>query len=391
MKRGRPKGSKIKVEKKIVKKSEVSQPPTKSDYFAKLQSITGNEYLSLVEKGEVNEVKRYIDTGSYSMNALLSGKLQGGGIPEGRIIALAGEEATGKSFFTYQIEKEFLDANPSGGVFHFESEQHPEEIKRIMKERGLDTNRVFILPVATLQEFKVQATRIVNNVLKQDPLERRPMLIAEDSMGMLSTTKEAADAESGKDVRDMTRQQIVRGIFRVLTLKCAMAGITMVLTNHTYAVIGSMYPMKEMAGGGGIKYAASEIVFLSSSKEKASSDPTDVVGANIKCVLTKGRITREFKRVETQLDHARGLRRYSGLIDFAIAAGIWTAVDKKIKLHPGSKIDKGIFKSKINNEPEKYFTKEVMDKLDAWAATEFLYGSSGNALTETERVVVKEA
>jgi hypothetical protein len=31
----------------------------------------------------------------------------------------------------------------------------------------------------------------------------------------------------------------------------------MVVTNHTYDVVGSMFPTKEMGGGSGLKYAAS--------------------------------------------------------------------------------------------------------------------------------------
>ena len=30
----------------------------------------------------------------------------------------------------------------------------------------------------------------------------------------------------------------------------------MIVTNHTYDVVGSMFPTKEMGGGSGLKYAA---------------------------------------------------------------------------------------------------------------------------------------
>ena len=42
----------------------------------------------------------------------------------------------------------------------------------------------------------------------------------------------------------------------------------MIMTNHTYDVIGSMFPQKEMGGGSGLKYAASTIIYLSKRKEK---------------------------------------------------------------------------------------------------------------------------
>jgi len=54
----------------------------------------------------------------------------------------------------------------------------------------------------------------------------------------------------------------------VLTLKLGKAKVPMVVTNHTYDVVGSMFPQKEMGGGSGLKYAASSIVYLSKKKEK---------------------------------------------------------------------------------------------------------------------------
>ena len=52
------------------------------------------------------------------------------------------------------------------------------------------------------------------------------------------------DTAAGKETRDMTRSQIVKSTFRVLTLKLGKAGVPMIMTNHTYDVIGSMYPTK---------------------------------------------------------------------------------------------------------------------------------------------------
>ena len=77
-----------------------------------------------------------------------------------------------------------------------------------------------------------------------------------DSLGMLSTTKEVDDTADGKETRDMTRAQVLKAAFRVLTLKLGKAKVPMIVTNHTYDVVGSMFPTKEMGGGSGLKYAA---------------------------------------------------------------------------------------------------------------------------------------
>ena len=72
-----------------------------------------------------------------------------------------------------------------------------------------------------------------------------------DSLGMLSTEKEIKDALDDKQVRDMTKSQLVKGAFRMLTLKLGQANIPLIVTNHTYDVIGSYIPTKEMGGGSG--------------------------------------------------------------------------------------------------------------------------------------------
>ena len=47
----------------------------------------------------------------------------------------------------------------------------------------------------------------------------------------------------------MTKSQLVKGAFRMLTLKLGQANIPLIVTNHTYDVIGSYVPTKEMGGG----------------------------------------------------------------------------------------------------------------------------------------------
>ena len=93
--------------------------------------------------------------------------------------------------------------------------------------------------------------------METDESERPPMMFCLDSLNMLSTTKEIEDTAAGKETRDMTRAQVVKGAFRVLTLKLGRAKVPMIVTNHTYDVIESMFPQKEMGGGSGLKYAAS--------------------------------------------------------------------------------------------------------------------------------------
>ena len=334
-----------------------------SDFLKDIIKETGNEYASLVSDGvEAGDVDTFIDTGSYIFNALLSGSIYGG-LPANKITALAGESATGKTFFLMGIVKNFLDSNPDAGVIYFESES--AITKQMVIDRGIDPARMVILPVTTVQEFRTQSLKVLDSYLIKS--DKRPMLMCLDSLGMLSTTKEVEDTSEGKETRDMTRAQVLKAAFRVLTLKLGKAKIPMVITNHTYDVVGSMFPTKEMGGGSGLKYAASSIVYLSKKKEK---DGTEVIGNIIHCKNHKSRLTQENKMVDVRLTYNKGLDKYYGLLDLALKYGMFKQVSTRIELPDGTKQ----YAKTINNEPEKYFTKDVMDLLEEASAKEFRYG-----------------
>lgn len=340
-------------------------------FFQDIAKTAGNEYAALVADGvDAGDVDSFIDTGSYIFNALLSGSLYGG-LPSNKITAIAGESATGKTFFVMGMVKNFLDSNPNAGVLYFESES--AITKQMVIDRGIDPSRMVILPVTTVQEFRTQTIKILDKYM--DQVEKQPMMLCLDSLGMLSTTKEIEDTSDGKETRDMTRAQVVRAAFRVLTLKLGRAKVPMVITNHTYDVIGSMFPTKEMAGGGGIRYAASSIIYLSKKKEK---EGTEVIGNIIHCKNAKSRMTIENKQVDVRLSYNKGLDRYYGLLDLALKYGIFKQVSTRIELPDGTKT----FGKTINNDPEKFFTEEIMKQLDECAKKEFRYGNQVDSKSE---------
>jgi len=329
---------------------------------------SGNKFASIVEDGiEGADVAGFVDTGSYAFNALLSGSLYGG-VADNKIIALAGESATGKTYFTLGIVAQFLKNNPEGMVLYFDSEQ--AVTSDMFEGRGVDAKRVAVFPVATIEEFKTQCVTIVDKVLEMDESDRKPMMIVLDSLGMLSTEKEVNDSAEGKSVRDMTRLQGVKATFRVLTMKLGKARIPLVMTNHTYDVIGAYVPTKEMGGGSGLKYAASTIVYLSKKKEKNADG--DVVGNIIHCKLYKSRLTKENQQVDVQLNYDTGLNRYYGLTEIALNHGIFKKVSTRIELPDGTTA----FEKNINENPQKYFTDDVMKRLEDAVAKEFKYGSA---------------
>ena len=327
---------------------------------------SGNEFAGLVSDGvAAGDITNYVDTGSYIFNALVSGSLFGG-LPSNKVTALAGESSTGKTFFALSVVRNFLDSNPDGGVIYFETESAIS--REMIESRGIDSQRMVLFPVATIEEFRTQACRIVDKYMKEPKDKRQPMMFVLDSLGMLSTSKEMEDISNDKQVRDMTKSQLIKGAFRVLTLKLGQASIPMIVTNHTYDVIGSYVPAKEMGGGTGLKYAASTIIYLGKKKEK---DGTELVGNIIKCEAKKSRLTKEGSKIETRLFFdERGLDKYYGLLELGEQYGVFQRVGNRIKVG-----ESNVYPKSILANPEKYFTDEVMAKLEEAARQEFSYGN----------------
>ena len=342
-------------------------------FIKDLVKASGNEYAGVVSDGvNAGDVDSFVDSGSYIFNALLSGSLYGG-LPKNKITAIAGESATGKTFFALGMVKQFLEDNPESAVIYFESESAIS--KSMIEERGIDSDRIVIVPVVTVQEFRNQAINILDKYLDTPKDKRPPMMFCLDSLGMLSTTKEIEDTADGKETKDMTRAQITTGAFRVLTLKLGRAGVPMNVTNHTYDEIGSMFPQKEMGGGSGLKYAASSIIYLSKRKEK---EGTEIIGNIIHCKNAKSRLTVENRVVDVRLTYDKGLDRYYGLLDMALASGVFQKQSTRVLL-PNGKTE---FGKTINNNPEKYFTDDVMERLEKVANNYFKYGSDNESRTD---------
>jgi RecA/RadA recombinase len=326
----------------------------------------------LSDGGNSSEFSETIDTGSYILNAALSGSLYGG-VPNNKITAFAGESATGKTFFVLGVLKQFLNDNPTGGVIYFDTEA--AVTKSMMETRGIDTKRVVISEPSSIEEFRTNATRILTNYIDSD--EKQPMMMVLDSLGMLSSAKELEDVESGKQARDMTKSQLLRGTFRVLSLKLAKANVPLLVTNHVYDVIGAYIPTKEISGGSGLKYAASSIAMLGKKKDR---DGKDVVGNIIKVTMHKSRFTKEQSKIEVKLSFDKGLDRYYGLLDLAEKYEIIKKVSTRYELPDGRKV----FGKAINENPKEYFTDDIMHQLEIAASTEFLYGQPEIVVEEEE-------
>lgn len=341
-------------------------------FFRQLAKDIGDDSTYVADDGmHSSEFSKTIDTGSYILNALLSGSIFGG-VPDNKITGFAGESATGKTFFVLGIVKQYLDDNKDGGVVYYDTEA--AVTKDMMKERGIDTSRLLIVEKATVEEFRTHVSQLLDKYMATKT--RPPMMIVLDSLGQLSTKKEIGDINEGKDARDMTRAQLIRGTFRALSLKIAKAKVPMIVTNHVADQIGAYVPTKVMGGGSGLRYAASQIIFLSKKKER---EGTEVVGNFIHCKTEKSRFTKENQMVDVKLSYSYGLDRYYGLLELGEDYGIIKRIGNRYEFPNGDKA----FLKNIMKVPQDFFTPEVLKLLDDAAGKRFKYGK-GDRYTEIE-------
>jgi len=334
------------------------------DFLTEIVKEIGDDYTKLAS--DIDDTERYVDTGSYIFNALVSGSIFGG-VSGNKITAIAGESSTGKTFFSLAVVKNFLDSNPDGYCLYFDTEAAVN--KSLLASRGLDLDRVVVVNVVTVEEFRSKALKAVDLYMKKSAEDRKPCMFVLDSLGMLSTEKEITDTLNDKQVRDMTKSQLIKGAFRMLTLKLGQANIPMIVTNHTYDVIGAYVPTKEMGGGSGLKYAASTIIHLSKKKEK---DGTEIVGNLIKAKTAKSRLSKENQDVTVRLYYdERGLDRYFGLLELGEIGGLWKNVAGRYEID-----GKKVYAKAILKDPDTYFTPEVMEKLDVIAQQTYSYGAN---------------
>ena len=143
------------------------------DFLKEVVKEIGDEYTQVAS--DIQENERFIDTGSYIFNGLVSGSIFGG-VSSSRITAIAGESSTGKTYFSLAVVKNFLDNNPDGYCLYFDTEAAVN--KGLLESRGVDLSRLVVVNVVTIEEFRSKALRAVDIYLKSPEEERKPCMLS---------------------------------------------------------------------------------------------------------------------------------------------------------------------------------------------------------------------
>ena len=320
-------------------------------------------------------VKDWIDSGCYIFNALLSADIFKG-FASNKITCIAGEKATGKSWYCLQAVKAFLDKHENGMVVYYDSESTLS--KQMLDQRGIPSDRVVIDEVITIEEFGTKVKQLLDSYAEATKEERVPLMVVLDSLGQLTTEAEAENVAKGKNTRDMQKQQVIKKALRVCTVQAGKLDVPIFITAHTYKDIMSFIPQDVVAGGEALQYAASSIIILTKAKDKQG---TELVGNIITCKAYKSRFTKEGTKVKTRLRFDTGLDRYYGMLELAEAAGVWKKVGTRYDVD-----GKLTFGKTIEENPKEYFTDEVLNKINEYVKLTFNYGTSSSKTFDSEEM-----
>ena len=361
------------------KKKEVQSATTKSisghDFLKQIIKETKNEYASIVSEGTVYDTVSYIDLGNYLLNKQIGGDMFKGAAGN-TCCCFAGEEGVGKTYLILGIIKSFLNSHEDGIVTLFESEGAIK--KSTLEDRDIDTERVTLLPIGTIEEFKFQCNKVIDSYGEIPKAERPPLLIALDSLGMLSNNKEMGDTEAGEDKADMGgHAKRIKSTFRIIRQKLAKYNIPLFLTNHIFADPSSFVPSKKISGGSGIKYAADSILMLSKKKIKPGEESFEDGGIAVTCTVAKLRDTKPFTQIPFTINFNKGVTKYSGLFDFCLETGL--IVKTGIQYMFSSDVDDSenkFTKRAALSAPETIFTEDILKKLNELLDSVFAFGSA---------------
>ncbi len=245
------------------------------------------------------------------INVALSGSVDGGLAPG--LTVLAGPSKHFKTSFALLMAGAYLKKHADAVMLFYDSEFGSPQ--SYFEQFGIDTSRILHTPIANVEELKFDLIGQLEQIDRNDKV-----IIVIDSIGNLASKKELEDAINEKSVADMSRAKALKGLFRMSTPYLTMKNIPLIAVNHTYMEIG-LFPKAIVGGGTGIYYSADNIWILGRQQDKKG---TEIQGYHFVINVEKSRYVKEKSKIPITVSWDGGVRKYSGLLDCALAGGYVT-------------------------------------------------------------------
>lgn len=306
---------------------------------------------------------QHISTGLYALNGIISGNVNLG-ISADSIVALVGPSNSGKSLILAHLVKHAIEDGYE--VMLFDSER---SVSRAYYENiGCDVSKMFFTRVGSTLKFRNKAHDIIQEFYANaGPKDK--LFVGLDSLGNLASEKEMADVEKGKTASDQgNNAKMQNSAFRVISALAGDFNFPWVFTNHVYAPIGDLFAQRStIAGGGKGIYNSNTIIYCDRLVNKEEVEDAlgkkkkIQIGIKIKATTVKNRLYPEEKSVYLDLRYDSGVNKYSGLLQFAIRAGV---IENKSRGFLVTATGKTVFEKNLYT-PE-IFNEAALEKINEW-------------------------
>jgi len=336
-----------------------------------------NPFATYLNDNTLSRVEGWVDTGSYVLNAIVSGSIHGG-IPKGRVTMLAGESMTGKSLFVQKILANAQKAGLIPVIFDTENAVDGEGAARL----GLDITKVKYVPCISIEQTRNALFKFLTAV-KEKKLEGK-FIIAIDSLGNLQSELELARMGKDSTSSDMgTKARAMKSLMQTCTNLGAVTQTTILCTNHVYDDPSAMFPSieKHMPGGKACVYLPSVTVQLARKPMKSDDGKTtdgelavgqkSYAGIIIRALTRKNRFIKQYLEGEMYLSFANGLDRYYGLLDLAVGMGVIVQNGSTYALEDGTKL--GYYK--VWRKNSQLWEETILPKVEERIKGEWSYSN----------------
>lgn len=360
------------------------------------------------------EIPDWISSGNYALNCLISGDIFKG-FPAGRVSGIAGPSETGKTMIALNA---CVQAQKQGyKIIWFDSE-YAFNIESAINF-GIDENNFVVIPENRLDVIGTIFTNIVEPLIKakEEKQEIDKYMFVLDSLGFTTDDRTANNMLVGKNVADMgyiakEKKKLFNGVINA----CGKIGAPFIVTNHTYASLGSFIVKQTPAGGSGFEFGPSVTLLLSKAQFKQFGAKTGTV---VTVAPFKSRFVVPHAKIKILIESSIGLNPYVGLETFfneekAIELGFgpgkvlkgtgkytydpkeiplyWSLLEeRKVMPNFGKLITDANGEERLAGAAyqKKYFTDERLEKINEWAKAMFKFRSL-NMDDETEIEVSDE-
>lgn len=291
----------------------------------------GNAYSSFLKNSDLSNVDAWYSTGSYVLDAIISGKLTGekAGVPSGRITMFYGESQCFKSSLVMKI---LANAQKRGLIpIIFDTENAIDS--QTAEGFGLDTNKVKYIVPKSIESCKNSIYKFCKKAA--DTGNKGKFIIAIDSLANLDSEMEVTRMEKDSVSADMgSRAKAIKSLLRTCSNMAAIAKVPILITNHLYLNPAELHPtlIKTPSGGLASVYMPSVSVQLMRKPIKDDAVKSDIgttavgqrnySGIMIRAITAKNRFIKQYLEQELLISFEKGVDKYHGLLDLAVGFDI---------------------------------------------------------------------